>query len=130
MGGELRMNTEEISLAFQKKLGKNYADMVIKWLQAEPTQLIEQAEEIAAVKLMLKVLPDSASVRDMEYLMRFENPLEVVRDKWIEENGSGIVLDNEVSHTLWSIVDTGDAEQVYALDPEYSPPEQGGQTLC
>ena len=130
MGGEPKMNTEELSLAFQKKLGKNYAGMVMKWLKTEATYLIEQAEEIAAAKLMLEALPDSASAQDMEYLMRFENPLEIVRDKWIEENGLGTVLDDELTHTLWSITDSGDAEQEYALDPEYTPPEQGGQTLC
>ncbi len=126
------MTQEEIKLKFEEKLGKNYGQFLCQWLVLEPTSLIKKAEEIAATNLMLELLPETATPEEMEYLLRFENPLEVVRDKWIEENGSEMVHGEDLTHALWSIVDKDDAEQEYALDPEYAPPdqEQGVQMLC
>ena len=49
----------------------------------------------------------------------------MVRDKWIEENGSEMVHDNDMTHALWSIADKQDAEQDYELDENYISPEQG-----
>lgn len=118
------MNHTEIKQAFEEKLGKNYAHFVIEWLTLQPTELIEKTEEIAATKLMAELLPEAASTDQMEYLLRFSNPLEVVRDKWIEENGSEMVHDDEMSHALWSITDKQDAEQDYELDEAFLPPGQ------
>ncbi|MPM49718.1 hypothetical protein SDC9_96449 [bioreactor metagenome] len=73
---------------------------------------------------MAELLPEAASSDQMEYLLRFSNPLEVVRDKWIEETGSEMVHDDEMSHALWSITDKQDAEQNYELDEAFLPPEQ------
>lgn len=125
------MNPNEIKQAFKKKLGKNYGQFILEWLDLEPTYLIEKAEEIAATKLMAELLPESANIEQMEYLLRFENPLEVVRDKWIEETGSDMVHDDELGHALWSIMDKEDAEQVYTLDPEYLPQDHDkGVQMC
>lgn len=118
------MNPTEIKQAFEEKLGKNYAHFVTEWLALQPTEFIEKAEEIAATKLMAELLPEAASTDQMEYLLRFSNPLEVVRDKWIEENGSEMVHDDEMSHALWSITDKQDTEQDYELDEAFLPPEQ------
>ena len=118
------MNPMEIKHAFEEKLGKNYVRFVTEWLALQPTELIEKAEEIAATKLMAELLPEAASTDQMEYLLRFSNPLEVVRDKWIEENGSEMVHGDELDHALWSITDKQDAEQDYALDEAFLPPEQ------
>jgi hypothetical protein len=124
------MIKEEVHDAFQKKLGKNYANMVIGWLKLTPSELIGKAEEVAATALVLDLLPKTVTAQQAEYLMRFENPLEVVREQWIEENGSAMVHDEDMIHALWSIADRGDAEQEYALDPEYAPPTQRGPELC
>ena len=123
------MNSTEIKQAFEEKLGRNYAQFVISWLAMQPTELIEKAEEIAATKLMVELLPETANAEDMEYLLRFTNPLKVVRDKWIEENGSEMVHDDDMTHALWSITDKQDAEQEYELDKDFLPPEQGVQ-MC
>ena len=123
------MNSTEIKQAFEEKLGRHYAQFVMEWLALQPTELIEKAEEIAATKLMVELLPETANTEQLEYLLRFTNPLEVVRDKWIEENGSEMVHDDELSHALWSIADKQDAEQEYELDEAFLPPEQGVQ-MC
>ena len=45
--------------------------------------------------------------------------------KWIEENGSEMVHDDDMTHVLWSIADKRDAEQDYELDGACLSPEQG-----
>jgi hypothetical protein len=50
----------------------------------------------------------------------------VVRDKVIEEFFRPDVSE-EMKHILMSLRTTGDAERVYALDPEYTPEQ--GQTM-
>ena len=95
------------------------------WLKLQPCELVERAEEIASVQRMAEELPSSATEADAEYLLRFKNPLEVVSDAWQEMNGSGTVVDDDMSHILWDIRDKGAAEQTYAMEPEFcEPPPQ------
>lgn len=118
------MSANEIMNKFAEKLVRNYEAFLRRWYEQPVKELISEAQEIAATKLILKYLLGTASVEDMAYLLRFDNPLEVVRDKWIEENGAEMVHDEGIRHALWSITDTGDAEQDYVLDPDNAPPEK------
>lgn len=120
------MEKKDINMELSEKLEANYISFMKEWLKLEPLQLIEKAEEIAATKLVFEELKDGGYDMDhQECLLRFKNPLEVVRDKWIEENGSEMVHDEDMNHALWSIADKQDAEQDYELDEAYLPPEQG-----
>lgn len=120
------MEKKDINLELSEKLEANYISFMKEWLKLEPLQLIEKAEEIAATKLVFEKMKDGGYDMDhQEYLLRFKNPLEVVRDKWIEENGSEMVHDEDMDHALWSIADKQDAEQDYKLDEAYLPHEQG-----
>ncbi|MCL6559053.1 MAG: DUF3848 domain-containing protein [Firmicutes bacterium] len=120
------MKRNEIERELSEKLEANYISFLREWTRLEPFQLIEKAEEIAATKLVYKELKNGGySVDCLKYLLHFKNPLEVVQDIWLEENGSGMVHDDELSHALWSIADTQDAEQDYELDEAFRPPEQG-----
>lgn len=109
------MTEKEIRKKFQCKLEANY-QAYIRQLQSKPaSDLIEQATEIAAAKLVYDELHDCCySAESLEYLLQFENPLEVVRDQWLEEQNT--VHDEEMSHVLWSISDKREAEQLYALE--------------
>lgn len=120
------MEKKDINMDLSEKLEANYISFMKEWLKLEPLQLIEKAEEIAATKLVLEELKGGGyDIEHLEYLLRFKNPLEVVRDKWIEENGSEMVHDEDMTHALWSIADKQDAEQDYELDEAYHHPEQG-----
>ena len=120
------MDHKDIKAELWEKLEANYISFMQEWIKLEPLQLIEQAEEIAATKLVYNELKDDRYSTDyLEYLLRFKNPLEVVRDKWIEENGSEMVHDDDITHALWSIADKQDAEQDYELDEAYISPGQG-----
>ena len=100
------------------------------WLALEPSSLIEKAEEVAASKLVYTELKSGIySAEFLEYLLRFENPLEVVRDQWIDEQN--VAHDDEMSHTLWNISDKGEAEQLYDLDVSFIKPDgDGGVRMC
>ena len=120
------MEKKDIEMELSEKLEANYITLMREWLKLEPLQLIEKAEEIAAAKLVFEELKNGGYDQEhLEYLLRFRNPLEVVRDKWIEENSSEIVHDEDMRHALWSIADMRDAEQDYELDEAYLSPEQG-----
>ncbi len=119
------MPHKEIEKELSEKLEANYISFMREWLKLEPLQLIEKVEEIAATKLVYEELKNGGyDAEHLEYLLRFKNPLEVVRDKWIEENGSNMVPDDDMTHALWSIADTRDAEQDYELDEAFLPPGQ------
>lgn len=124
------MNENEIYQKLSKKLDDNFKGFVQKWLELDPSHLIEKSEEIAATKLVHAELESGVYGTDLlEYLLRFENPLEVVRDQWIDEEY--VAHDNEMTHALWSISDRGDAEQNYGLDASFIGPDQdGGVKMC
>lgn len=120
------MEKKDIEKELSEKLEANYISFMKEWVSLEPLQLIEKAEEIAATKLVYEELKNGGYDTDhLKYLLRFKSPLDVVRDKWIEENGSEMVHDEDMDHALWSIADKQDAEQDYELDEAYLPPEQG-----
>jgi hypothetical protein len=60
-------------------------------------------------------------------LLRFQNPLEVVRDQWLNEQGTA--LDEERGHVLCTLADTRDAE--YELGEAFRKPGQDeGVRMC
>lgn len=123
------MEKQEIRQKLQEKLDANYNAFVQEWRKLDAPTLIEKAEEIAATKLVYSELRDGGyNIDDLEYLLRFQNPLEVVRDQWLDEQR--YAPDDEMDHALWTIADRGEAEQDYDLDEAFHPPEQQGVKLC
>ncbi len=110
---------EDAKKALERKIKDCYAEYYESWMQKQPIDLIERAEEIASVQRMLEELPQAVTTEDAEYLLRFKNPLEVVADSWQSMNGSGTVVDDEMLHLLWELRDKQDAEQNYEMAPEY-----------
>ena len=125
---------ENAKAALKEKLQTCFDRYKAGWLQKRPEVLIEEAEEIASVQRMFRELPDAVTEEDAEYLLRFKNPLEVVSDSWQSMNGSGTVVDDDMSYILWDLRDKQSAEVDYELEPEYynqptpSSPEMTQQT--
>lgn len=125
---------ENAKAALKEKLQTCYDRYKAGWLQKRPEVLIEEAEEIASVQRMFRELPDAVTEEDAEYLLRFKNPLEVVSDRWQSMNGSGTVVDDDMSYILWDLRDKQSAEFDYEMEPEYyeqptpSSPEMTQQT--
>ena len=105
----------------KQKVADNYTSFREEWLKLSPAELIDRCEELEAVTRMAQTLPSAVSEEDAEYLLRFKNPLEVVSDAWISRNGiDALIVDDEMSHLLWSLQDRGDAEQCFEMEPEFS----------
>ena len=120
MAQEEKQNAE---LRLKLKVRDNYAKFKEAWLKLSPAELIDRCEELEAVTRMAEALPSAVSEENAEYLLHFKNPLEVVSDAWISRNGiDALIVDDEMSHLLWSLRDRGDAEDYY--ETEDDDPEQ------
>ena len=114
------MTEQEMMTLLRKKLDRGMAQYRKEWQQKPASELVELASEIAAVKFVYQELSDgSYSAEYMEYLLRFENPLEVVADQWISEQT--VDFSEELTHALWTLWDKGESESEYTLDPDYAP---------
>ena len=103
------------------RLQENHAGFVARWSALTPAELIEKAEEIHASQMVMEHLMGSVDEHQAEWLLRFENPLEIMRDKWIEENGLRMVHDEDFVHALWAVMDCQDTEGLYALASGVEP---------
>ena len=92
------MKNQELKQQFSTRIRENYEAFLKDWLSQEPEELVSYAEEIAATKLLAKSVPEVANAEDIEFLMRFENPLEVVRDGWMSYEGADIT--DELQYAL------------------------------
>lgn len=112
------MDKSAIQRALRDKLVADWLAYSNSYLDYSPHYVFTKAREIAATEQIYKELVDGSYSTDLlEYLLRFEHPLYVARDQWLHENN--VAVDEEVTHALWSLMDRRDAEQDYALDPEY-----------
>ena len=121
----------EILIQLRTKLDRNLAAMQQEWYALPPSLLAGKAQEIEATRIVYDELHSGWAYNEqaLEYLLRFENPLEVVRDKWIEEQCLPDVS-AEMSHVLGSLADEQEAELNYALDEGYTQEQAGGMKLC
>ncbi len=129
---EVRMNgqtqetmSEESSIGkwFQDKLFENFETLKAEWVQLPTLEIIKRASEIAVTEQVYDCL--QAGGWDAEYeksLLRFKNPLEVVRDQFfaIQRDGGTPVM----QHILDNIFDNMDLDFKYELNENYSPPDQ------
>ena len=114
------MTEQEMMTLLRKKLDSGMARYQKEWRQKPASELVNLASEIAAAQFVYKELSEgSYSAEYMEYLLRFENPLEVVADQWISEQN--VDFSEELTHALWTLWDKGESESEYTLDPEYAP---------
>ena len=114
------MTKNEIMEALREKLDRNNDEYQKELLRWSPLVLIGRAQEIAANSLVYNELYGGGCSADfMEFLLRFENPLEVVRDQWLKEQN--VSYDEEMTHVLWNIADRKEAEKEYKLDEEFLP---------
>ena len=67
---------------FEHKIRECLKDYMDAWLQNEPLDLVERSDEISAIRSLAANLPDMLNQGEMEYLLRFKNPLEVASDTW------------------------------------------------
>ena len=68
-----------------KRFERNYADYRAKIARMDTAEIFENIEEIAATKEMYGYLSDRHRFEpeQLDYLLRFQNPLEVLRDGYV-----------------------------------------------
>lgn len=121
------MNNDALKQQFVQRLRENYEGFLKGWLQQEPEYLVSYAEEISAAKMLYTALPEVASQEDMERLLQFENPLEMVRDKWMFFDGAD--MSDEITHVLCQLENDPTLREFY--EPCQGQPAMGMEvTMC
>ena len=124
------MTEDEVRTALRQKLKDRWSQYSAEMLQRPSTEIFERAAEIAAARFCYDELTENLTsypAEYLEYLLRFEDPLSVVRDQWASDQN--VDCSDEFEHALWMIQNDSTAEQDYPLDPEWKP-EQTGPSMC
>ena len=98
----------------EHKLRECLKDYMDAWLQKEPLDLVERSDEISAIRSLAADLPDMLNQGEMEYLLRFKNPLEVASDA---RCGSALVEigEEEFRQVLFETRERYDLDEHYEL---------------
>ena len=112
--------SKSIKELFMEKLWDNYREYVDEWSKLTRDEMIDNAEKVTSIRITAKMLEGWDSEEDMEYLLRFKNPLQVVSDYWLAGiDFKNMTIGNDFEKIIFDLRDTGDAEGDYELDPEY-----------
>lgn len=109
------MDMEQMKLQkkLQERIEANYQSYNQQLQNRPASELIGQAAEIAAVKQVYEEIMEGCNPDYAEYLLKFENPLQLVSDQWLEEQN--VSHADEMEHVLWNITDKGLGEGDYAM---------------
>lgn len=124
------MTEDEVRETLRRKIELRWNEYRAELLQSPAAELFSRAGEITAAQFCHEQLTeslDSHAIEDLEYLLRFDDPLAVVRDQWMAEQD--VDLSDEFSHALWTLRDQQSAEQDYSLDPDWNT-GPAGPSLC
>ena len=99
------MNTD-LKAVLRERLDQNYEAFIAQLQGKSASELIAMAPEITAARMLHEELLDACDQDDVEFLLRFDDPLEVVRGYW-ESEITGYDHSNEMGHMLWEIRDKG-----------------------
>lgn len=102
------MEKNELYEKLAKKVGKCWDSYVERLLKCSPSELITRAEEIAAAGFCYDQLVHCASLYSddlLEYLLCFDDPLETMRDQWVDEQN--VDCSDEFSYALWGLREYG-----------------------
>lgn len=83
-GGD-QCNAGQVNQLFER-LNENLAEFRAKWAAMSGDALIDSSREITAIKDAHYYLTESHGFEpeEADYLLLFQNPLQVVTDKWLE----------------------------------------------
>lgn len=112
----------DLRQAISQRLSENYQAFVAEWERMNALDLINKSDEIAATRKCywgLRRIPlDDES---MEFLLRFQNPLEVVRDRFLirtDVSTNSFFDDYELPNTVESVF-TAELDEVYPMMEGY-----------
>lgn len=94
--------SSELRDTLKERLDANYTAFIDSLQKKTVPELIAMAPEITAVQQLHEELLDACDDEDVEFLLRFDDPLEVVRGYW-ESEITACGHSGEMGHTLWQI---------------------------
>ena len=95
--------SSELKDALKKRLDENYAAYLGSLQGKTVSELIAMAPKITAAQQLHEELPDACDEEDMEFLLRFDDPLEALQGLWADAlTGSRT---EEISHLIWEVRD-------------------------
>lgn len=97
-----------------RRIEKNFSDYKASVLKLDKQSIFDKAAEIAAMKQVAHYMTNIHGYyeRDIDYLLKFQNPLELVAD-YYQAN-----LQLELNDVIAGICDTQDHTSDYPLMPE------------
>ena len=105
----------------KKRLDENYTAFIESLQGKTASELIAMAPEITAAQQLHEELLDACDEEDVEFLLRFDDPLEVVCGYW-ESELTGYDHSGEMGHMLWDIRD----RELYEKEQLAQTPEDVG----
>lgn len=105
-----------------ERLDENLADFKTQWAAMSNSDMIERSGEITAVKDAHYYMTETHGFDDdeIDYLLLFDNPLQVVAEKWLERTEEL----SDFSFAMDEVFDKRDAIRDYALKEKPSVVEQ------
>ena len=104
----------DVRARFEQKIRECFEAYQEQWLKKEPLDLVEHSDEISAIRNLASDLPGIVSQEEMDYLLRFKNPLEVASDAWCGSVFSEID-EEEFSQALFEARDRYDLDKTFEL---------------
>ena len=114
----------DLKIALRARLDQNYKDFMDGLQGKTVSELITMAPEITAAQQVHEELLGACDGDDMAFLLRFDNPLDVVRGYW-ESEITGYDHSGEMGHMLWEIRD----KEMYSKDQLARPEKAAGNCL-
>ena len=124
------MTADDVREALRRKIELRWSEYQAELLQFPAAELCSRAGEIAAAQFCHELLTeylDCYAIEDLEYLLRFEDPLAVVRDQWASRQECD--PSHEFKEMLAELQDDQTLERDYPLDADWTP-ERSGPFLC
>ena len=124
------MTADDVREALRQKIELRWSEYQAEVLRASHADIFSRAEEIAAAQLCHEQLTeylDCYAIEDLEYLLRFEDPLAVVCDQWASRQEFD--PSHEFKEMLAELQDDPTLERDYLLDADWTP-ERSGPFLC
>ena len=114
----------------KERLKANYEAYITELEEKPAGELIEMAPEIAAAEFMYKELAAEGAFGEYAgYLLQFENPLELLRDSW--QDNENCDCHEEIGHMLWNMKDKGIGIGDYPMAEQAGEGAQGqGMAMC
>ena len=102
---------------FRKKVAECYQKYKQEWENESNEYLITNAERIAVINKIAEMLPDITNDYEMNYLIRFKNPLTVIVDELVTWYGLNTqVLNENLGRVLFTIADRQDLDSDYDME--------------